>query len=292
MKGILDFVLAFFFILFILLVGLIPFFLLYPFSDFVKFLMHRVFRYRYDVIEQNLKKSSINIDDKALQKLIGNIYRNLTDILIEGIKAFTMSNKTVRKRYQLKNTELLDPYFEKGKSVMGVMSHFNNWEWGTIAASSQLQHNLVGLYLPLNNKLIDRFVRWIRARSGTTLASIFETSKTFEKYKDEKTIFILIADQSPSNSRKAYWLNFLGRDTAFLQGPERHSRFNDLPVFFIDVQRVKRGYYTAVFSLLCADPKSLKEEAVTNLYAKRLEQQIMRNPASWLWSHRRWKLSK
>ncbi len=292
MKGVKDLVLFFFFIVFILLVGVIPFFLLYLFSDFIAFLMFRVFRYRYRVIEENLRKSDLKLDDLERKQLMKEIYRNLTDVLIEGLKAFTMTTHSVLRRYRVLNPDILEPYYNKGQSVMGVMAHFNNWEWGTLSAARQLQHLIVGLYLPLNNKLIDRFVRWIRARSGTTLASIFETSKTFEKYRDKNAIFILVADQSPSNKKKSYWLNFFGRETAFLHGPERHARFNHLPVFFIEVKRVRRGFYEVEFSLLADHPETLDEGALTALYARRLEDQIRENPQAWLWSHRRWKLSE
>ena len=175
---------------------------------------------------------------------------------------------------------------------MGVRGHFNNWEWGSLSAGKQLKHRIVALYLPLNNKWIDRFVRWIRARSGTTLASIFETSHTFEKYKKQNTLFLLVADQSPSNPKKSYWVDFMGRKTAFLHGPERHAKFNELPVFFIDIQRTKRGHYTAEFSLLCENPKELAEGELTRMYAGKLEHQITENPECWLWSHRRWKVNE
>ena len=50
-------ILAFLFILFVFLVGVIPFFLLYGVSDFLKILLHRVFKYRYDVVLKNLHSS-------------------------------------------------------------------------------------------------------------------------------------------------------------------------------------------------------------------------------------------
>jgi KDO2-lipid IV(A) lauroyltransferase len=174
---------------------------------------------------------------------------------------------------------------------MGVLGHYNNWEWGSLAAAKQLKHNIVALYKPLSNKLIDQYAIKIRARYGTELASIFKTSLTFEENLNKTTLFLLVADQSPSNERKAYWINFLGRNTAFLHGPETHAKKNNLPVFFIDIQRVKRGFYTVEIVLLADNPAVLDDGEITHRYAKALEEQILKNPKNWLWTHRRWKLS-
>jgi len=175
---------------------------------------------------------------------------------------------------------------------MGVLGHFNNWEWGSLAAAKQLKHKIVALYKPLSNKRIDRYAIKIRARYGTELASIFKTSLTFEENVNKSTLFLLVADQSPSNARRAYWVDFMGRDTSFLHGPETHAKKNNLPVFFIDIQRVKRGYYEVEAVLLADDPNALEDGEITHRYAKVLELQILKNPENWLWTHRRWKLTK
>ena len=101
----------------------------------------------------------------------------------------------------------------------------------------------------------------------------------------------MAADQSPSNASKSYWVTFLGRETAFLHGPEKYARMHNYPVVYVDVKRVKRGYYTLDVVELAENPASLPEGEVTLRYAKKLEEAIRKNPGSWLWSHKRWKLS-
>jgi KDO2-lipid IV(A) lauroyltransferase len=284
---------AILFIIFIAIVGILPFFLLYVFSSVVGFLVSRVIQYRRSVVEDNIRRSSIpEMNSKEFNKLVNNIYKNLTDVLIEGLKGFTLPTKTLLKRHKVLNPEIIDPYYEKGQSIIGVLGHYNNWEWGSLSAAKQLKHNIVALYKPLSNKWIDRYAIKIRARYGTTLASIYETSKTFEQNVNHRTIFLLVADQSPSNERTAYWIDFLGRNTAFLRGPERHAKKNNLPVFFVDIQRIKRGYYEVEFSLLAENPSTLEDGEITRRYAKKLEEQIQKNPSNWLWTHRRWKLTK
>ena len=39
-------------------------------------------------------------------------------------------------------------------------------------------------------------------------------------------------------------------------------------------------------------PKNTAEGEITEMFAHRLEQTIRREPAYWLWSHKRWKLNR
>lgn len=258
----------------------------------MNFLLGRVFGYRRKVMLDNLSKCFPGADEPTLRKMLRSAYRNLTDILIEGIKAFTMTKKQIIRRHRILNPEIAKPYFDKGQSLIGVTGHYGNWEWGSISASLQMDHSINAFYKPLSNKWVDRFVRRSRSKSGTTLVSIYETAAVFERFKNEPAIYLMAADQSPTNRERSYWVNFLGRDTAFLHGPEKYSRTYNYPVFYIDIRRIKRGFYEIRLSLLAEDPAALPEGELTARYAKKLESVILDDPANWLWSHRRWKMKR
>lgn len=289
-----DFIIAFIFIFFVLILGICPFFLTYQLSNLIHFFMYRVFGYRKKVIIENLKKCFPEKNDIEIKSLLPSIYRNLTDNILEGIKAFTMTRKQIVNRHKILNPEILKDYYESGQSIIAVTGHYCNWEWGSISANLQTDHTVVGFYKQLNNKWIDSFVRWSRTRSGTKMASIKETTLTFNTLKNTPTIFLMAADQSPGKKlkNKAYWINFLGRDTAFLHGPEKHAMSNNYPVMYIDVQRKKRGYYTVELSVIADNPLKLNDGEITSRFAKKLESTIYKDPANWLWSHKRWKLSR
>jgi KDO2-lipid IV(A) lauroyltransferase len=285
---------AFLFFIAVILIGLLPFPLLYVFSGLIRFIAFRVMGYRTDVVKKNLEGSFPGISAKELKRLTQLFYKNLADILLEGIKAFTMSRRQIVKRHKITNPEVLEQFYNSGQSVIGVTGHYTNWEWGSLSASLQTKFKVVAFYKPLSNKYIDRFAQWSRSRFGTTLAPIKETSLTFEKYRDTKTIFLMAADQGmPAEFKdKAFWVQFLNRDTAFLHGMEKHARNNYLPVIYTDVQRVKRGYYTIELTVLTAKPLELDSGILTEMYARKLESVILKKPENWLWSHRRWKFTR
>lgn len=282
-----------FFLIGVIIIGLLPVPLLYGFSNIVKFIIYRIIGYRKVIVKKNLEGSFPGMSKEALNIVTRLFYKNLADIFLEGIWAFTMSRKQIFNRHHIINMEILEPFAKSGQSFIAVTGHYTNWEWGTLSANAVPGYNIVAFYKRINNKYIDRLVRWNRSKFGTTLASINETSLTFEKFKDKKTIFLMASDQGMPKKfyEKAFWIRFLNRDTPFLHGMEKHARFNNLPVVYVEVQRVKRGYYTVELSVLTSKPNELEKGVLTELYARKLESVILKKPENWLWSHNRWKLS-
>ena len=277
---------------FSVLIGLLPFWVLYLFSDFLRFVLYHVVGYRKAVVEDNLRKCFPEKDEKEIKRLVRLSYKNLADVTVESFKGFTMSERQIIARHKGLNPELVESFFDDKRSVIFLPNHYGNWEWGAMSPPPQLRQDCVALYKPLSNKLLDRYVRKNRSRTGAFLGSIYKTARIFEERKNKVTAYIMASDQSPSNAKKSIWVSFLGRETAFLHGPEMYARKYNYPVVFVDIQRVKRGFYTMVFTVLSDQPNTMKPGEITALYAKKLEEVIRKKPENWLWSHKRWKLKK
>lgn len=283
---------AFWFIVFIFFFGLIPFWALYRIADFIYFILYRLVGYRKKVIVSNLRMIFPSKSEKEISKILSAVYLNLSDVLIEGIKGFTMFRKQIINRHKIINPEVLESIYQSEISIIGVTGHYCNWEWGSLSASLQTHYKPVAFYKPLSNKWIDRFMLWSRSKYGTKLTSIYETSETFNNRLETKSIYLMAADQNPAKKKKSIWVNFLGIDSAFLDGPERYAKKYNYPVVYMDVQRKKRGYYTIELSIITLNPSELPDGEITKRYAEKLESVILNEPGNWLWSHRRWKLKR
>ncbi len=288
-KNLTHFLNSLFFFLFVILIGLMPFRLMYYFSNFVAWMLRSVIRYRTDLVSQNLSHTNLNLTEKQKKQLIKKIYRNLSDILLEGIKSFTMTKASVKKRHKVLNPELIQPYYSKSQSLILVTGHIGNWEWGSMSAGIQTDFRILGFYKPIKNKFINKVLLRSRAKYETILVPIRKTSQSFEKYLDAPTVFLMAADQNPSKPEQAHWIDFFGRKTAFLHGPEKHAKNNQLPIVFTEINRVKRGKYELQLSILVEDPSKYATGEITEIYARKLESVIRKQPDSWLWTHRRWK---
>lgn len=271
-----------------------PFKLLYALSDFAALIMSKVVKYRRKVIFDNLKQSFPEKNNQEIEDIAREFYRNLTDNLLESFKAFTMKHSSIVKRHKILNPEILEELLTKHNGVIGVTAHYANWEWGSQSGSLQCNNHFAALYKPLKNRYINNILKRSRSKCGTELVSIYNTSELFDKYKDQKCVYLMAADQGPSGGRQldnSYWFEFFHRKTAFLYGPEKYAKRYNYPVVYIDIQRVKRGYYEVELSILTDEPESYNEGEITRLYKDKLEKVIKTKPQDWLWSHRRWKRS-
>ena len=277
---------------FIFLFSIIPFSILYVFSDGIYFLVYFLTGYRKKIVFQNLRNSFPEKSEKEISLIAQKFYHHLCDILVESIKAFSMKEDEVVKRYKYENSGFLDELYRQGKSAICVGGHYSNWEWSGIASGTQLKHLPVGFYKPLSNKLVDALVRKTRVRGRSLLVSITNTAAVFSKDYGEPALFYMVADQSPSSVRLAYWMQFLNQDTAVLHGPEKYARLYDFPVVFAYPQKIKRGYYKLEFIMLVENPSKTAPGEITRIYMNTLERIIQDKPEFYLWSHRRWKLKR
>lgn len=272
--------------------AVIPFRLLYVLSNFTYLLMYYCIPYRKKVVRQNIARSFPELSDVEKEKIVKGFYRNLSDLILEGVKGFTVSRESLVKRYSFVNPEVLNKLYDKGQDIVAVGGHYANWEWGIMAAPLQLMHKLYAFYTPLTNKPMNNFMRKNRQKWGTQLISISEVKKAFDAKDDKPVAYFFGADQSPSNVKGAHWMNFLNQDTACMKGAEFFARRYRFPVVYFDVQRIKRGYYTVTLNILETDPANTSSGEITEKYMRTLEQIILNKPDNYLWSHRRWKHSR
>lgn len=271
---------------------IVPFIVLYGFSNMCYWLFYHCIPYRKKVIRQNIERSFPGLSSSDQAMIIKGFYRNLCDILLEGIKGFTMAEKDLRKRYVFVNPEVMNDLYDQGKDVVSVGAHYANWEWGIMAAPFQLKHRLLAFYTPLTNKYIDTYMRRSRKKWGTELVSNREVKGIIDAKNDEPVTYFFGADQSPGNPKGAHWMEFLNQDTACMKGAEFFARRYHLPVVYYDVQRVRRGYYTVTLKVLENDPVNTNSGEITENYMHTLEGIILKKPEDYLWSHRRWKHSR
>lgn len=273
----------------VFLVGITPFWVLYGIADFLFVMLYYLIGYRKKVVTQNIRIAFPDISDKEVSSIRRKFFRQMADLLVEALKGPSMSEQDLKKRYKLVDTELIDSFFDKDQNVMGVTGHYANWEWGGMAMPLQQKHIPVGLYKPITNKGVDKFLRDARTKRGSAAWSIYKTKAAFETDFGRPAVYGLVADQSPTNTRKAFCMNFFGRPTPFLHGPEFYSKMYDLPVFYMHIRRVKRGFYELKYDLLVENPQEATEGEITRKYTSYLEETIRDSPYQWLWSHKRWK---
>ncbi|MCS7035545.1 MAG: lysophospholipid acyltransferase family protein [Saprospiraceae bacterium] len=272
----------------------VPFWLLYRLSDLLAFVLHRVVGYRRRVVWENLQRA---FPDKTLDQLapiVRGAYRNLTDIMLETLKSYTLPVAEIQRRSRPVNPEVVNRHLDAGKSVILCGGHYANWEYTGVSMPPLFHGATITVYKPISNPYTNTFVNQSRGRVGMIMVSMDETFAAMRQRKAQNApaVFILLADQSPSNRKGAHWVRFLNQDTASLPGVDVLARRMHFPVVFFYVKRIRRGFYEVHFSDLNDAPEQAQEGEITQAFAHALENIIRQKPTDWLWSHRRWKMKR
>lgn len=276
---------------FIYLLSLLPFPVLYLFSDLVFFLLYTVFGYRKDVVHQNLRNSFPDKSEQEIRALGKAFFRHLCDMILETFKTLTIRPETMLKRCALTPGAkvLFDKLYEEHKSVIFVMGHMGNWEWGGNSFSLVCRQQLYVIYHPLQNKYFDGLIYRMRTRFGTKLIPMKNTFK--EMLGNRKTVIsatAFIADQTP-RPENAYWTTFLNQDTPVFKGTEVIAKKLNMPIVYVSITKPKHGHYEMDAEMLLENPADTPDDYISELHTRRLERDIIAHPEIWLWSHKRWK---
>jgi len=209
---------------------------------------------------------------------------------METFKTLTISKTKMLQHcyFEPSAKVLLNKLAAEGKSVILVMGHQGNWEWAGNTFSSEINSQLHVIYHPLANIYLDGLMYKMRTRFKTKLIAMRDTFKEMVANRKEVNVTAFIADQTPQPDN-AYWMNFLNQDTPVFLGTERIARKLNYPIVYAFVKKVKRGYYEVNAEMLMENPSQTSDGEITELHTKRLEQDIIAQPETWLWSHRRWK---
>lgn len=273
------------------LITLLPFRILYLLSDFFYFLLYHVFDYRKKVVAENLQYAFPEKTADERKKFEKGFYHHFCDSMFESFKILHMSKSQIDKRFVFLNIDVLNKYYEKGQNVVLVSGHYGNWEW-MVGIDALIKHKFLAIYKPLSDEYFNQLIKSLRekyAGKGEMIA-MNDSFKVILKHEREKQLFItwFLGDQSPPKDYPL-WINFMNRETPFYSGPEKIARKFGHAVVFMNIQKVKRGHYEVEFIPLFDDPKNTKENEITLAHVKMLEDTIRKEPAYWLWSHRRWK---
>lgn len=270
-------------------ISLLPFPVLYAFSDLLYYPFYYLFGYRKKIILGNIQRAFPHKTEEEQILICKKFYRHFCNLILESIKAFTISEKEVKKRVVCRNPELINRYYDKKKSVILAGGHFNNWEIFAVAVDMLIKHQAIGIYKPLTSAYFDKKMYDTRSKYGLYMISTKIVKQVMDEEVDRLTATIFAIDQSPSNPDKAHWMKFLNQDSAVLTGTEKYAKEYNYPVLYGRINKEKRGYYSFELFEVTDTPLDTEDGEITEKITRMLEQDINAAPEYWLWSHRRWK---
>ncbi len=273
----------------IYLVAVSPTWLMYRISNGLYFIIYHLIGYRRKVVSQNLKNAFPEKSMKEIAEIESRFFQYLCDLVLETLKTTKWNDTMVRNHLSMEEVPVLNELYQEGKSFIIVMGHFGNWEWAGPCFSLSSKHQLVVIYQPLSNPYFEKMLVRSRTKFNTRIVPRVNTLKSMIKDRDKVNATALIADQAPIPLENALWIDFLNQDTPVFTGPEKIARKLNQPVIYMRVSRTARGKYKITPVLINREPKDSEPNEITKEFNRLLEEDIRRQPETWLWSHKRWK---
>ena len=268
--------------------SLLPIQILYLVSKIIKFIVYDILCYREKVVIDNIQNTFIEKSQTEVIRLKNDFYNYFFELIVEIIKLISISNDELKKRFTFTNINIIQEALKRNNSVIVVVGHYGNWEWALRSASNLIDTKIVGVYKRINNTIFEWLLYKIRSNTNVLPVEIKSLSRELVN-NNEKKIYAMVADQSPTLEQSNVRINFLNRDTLVYTGVEKISKKYNMPVFYLNIKLSRKGYYESSFEEISRKNKNGNNLEITKEFFSKLENQIKSEPRLWLWSHKRWK---
>ncbi|MYB88463.1 MAG: lipid A biosynthesis protein [Proteobacteria bacterium] len=270
----------------------LPLPILHGLSGPLYLLLFYILRFRRKVAENNIRNSFPELDATERMALLKNHYRRLCDVALETTRSLAMAPTALERHVSFTNLGVIQQALQQNQTVLLAMAHHCNPVWAVLAAGQKLGTPVDGIYKPPHLAWLDELTLKSLSRFNITPVPAKTCVSTLLQRSASTRAVAIVADQAPRRSDKAYWTRFMHQDTPFYLGLEKIAQLFKYPIFFMDIKRTGRGHYEASFKPLAEPPYDKHSHAISESFARAVEQQILRSPQDWLWTHRRWKRAK
>ena len=275
------------------LVGILPRAIRYGvLTPLVAFVMGRVIGYRKVVILNQLRDSFPEKSGAEIEELCRRYYRHLAEMII-GTLSLAAINE--RKRQESTEFNLTEDFHDvvEGKNAIVLTSHYGFWEVALNLYLAIPKHRLVVAYRPLKSSIADKLYKRFRNNSEVDVVPSKQLVRHYVANRngiEGKNIVVgLISDQNCPPTKGCCWHRFLNHDSLFFDGGEQLASKFGLPVFYLELERVKAGVYRHNYTQIYDGKEEVQPHEITERYVRCLERTIEEKPEYWMWSHRRWK---
>lgn len=274
-------------------ISILPFRLLYVLSDFIYILIYHIIGYRKKTVRSNIALALPHLSKKERLLIEKKSYKHLCDMFLEMIKTMNLSQKEIERRFTFSNLDVYLDLEKKGKSIVVLIAHYASYEW-VISMNRVISFDGFAIYKKLRNPYFDKLIKDIRSKFKAYLINTKETIDVMKKNDKEGrlSVYGFASDQSPKAAKAYHWAPFMGSVVPIHTGAEMLSKRFDMNVIYLKVKKMKRGFYEASFEVFSEDVRSVPDYQISDMFIKRVEEQIREAPEFYLWTHKRWKHKK
>ncbi len=239
----------------------------------------------------NLMRSFPEKNTDEIIKIAKGVYRHFAIVAAEFFDMPYISRKKIHKWVDADGLENGQTAIAQGKGVLSIVAHFGNWELLTIAIPMFFKPMYI-VYRPLDNKVIDNIVEFVRTMQGNELIPKGGSGKRIMELLKDNQIIGILSDQNVSK-REGVFVDFFSRTACSGVGLAVMAMRSGAPVVPVFMARQKSGKYKLIvkpaIEAVCTDDYEADLVVNTQRFTKIIEDIIREYPEQWFWFHQRWK---
>lgn len=277
-------------------VAVLPYwFQYYVLQEIIRFVLRCLIRYRRRLIIRQLTDSFPEKSEREIAKICNDYYDTLAEMVVNTLTLAGMSDAERARRITFHGSADLRMAV-KGRNFVVLTSHYGFWEYNSFASLWMTDHHLVVAYHSIKDVAMDDFYRRLRRTDSVEPVCSTLFMRFYMEHRngiDGRNLLIgLISDQNSPPRGDVHWYRFLNHDSLFFDGGEQLAMKFGLPVYYLEMNRIRRGYYHGEYKLIYDGSELVGRNEITERYVRCLERTIVRRPELWMWSHNRWKFRR
>ncbi|WP_291259895.1 lysophospholipid acyltransferase family protein [Fusobacterium sp.] len=256
----------------------------FKFGDFLGSLSYRLIKKRRLIALTNLKMAFPEKDIHEVEKIAKESFK----IMIKAFLCTLWFKDYLKDRVTVKNKDILDREYNKGKGVIAALMHMGNMEAAIKAAEG---YEVVTVAKKQRNPYINDFITKSRKEglNLTVFSKSKSTSKDLIRRLNNREIFALFSDHRD----KGTIVDFFGMEAKAPTGAVSLALKFDIPlVWGYNYFNADNSSTTVIKSLDMIKTGNFKEDVLSNtqLLISEMEKVIREHPEQWMWFHDRWNL--
>lgn len=259
-------------------------------ANIFAFMIGNIFRYRREVILDNLHLVYGDILPEKENILLKKIYRNFTYLWFEVLYAKKINLENFKDHFTIKNFEIVNNLLSLNKGLIMITGHLGNFEW-TPGLFGLKGYYYNAIAKRQRNPYINAFMQDTREYFGGKIIFTKNALKEGLRVLRNNEILMMVVDQDAR--RKGVFVNFLGIPSSTAVGTAIFHLRTKAPILFIAMIRKSFGHFDVYFEEVnTKDDLTITEESVieiTQAHSAVLEKWVRKYPEQWFWMHKRWK---
>ncbi|KDE40113.1 Lipid A biosynthesis lauroyl acyltransferase [Nitrincola lacisaponensis] len=248
-------------------------------------LLYLLARDRRHVTETNIRLCFPELSRAEQQQMVRDVFHHNGIGLMEAAMAWWAPDTWFRDRVTLKGKEHIDAALAKGRGVILLGAHFSTLDLGGLLFN--FHYPVDAMYRRNNNPLLEQVITQGRKRFFGQVIERSDIRSVIRNLK--KNHIIWYAPDQDFGLHQSVMAPFFGIPAATITATSRMVSLNQSPILMLAQHRREDGQYELeLFPIIDPFPTGDDVQDATRINAE-IERAIRKDPAQYMWVHRRFK---